>query len=259
MRGSLRVIALWVVLIVLFIAFYNFFNPSGPMPGWASWFPIIVIGVIVAFSVRSGKRVQKGMQLNLEGNALMTRGRIAAALEKFEAARPLLKNQGQGVISFNVGLCQLVLWQLDAAERELLDAQAHKQLSTEVRPLLPARLALVAALRGKVGEAEQRLAEARTVEEDDDSVTVLAEGALACRRGDWARARMLLEGPATHVLGGPLRGLRDALLAWSVERTTGERRFVDPVTVFGEASTDKLRESWPELVSFLLDRARQVA
>jgi hypothetical protein len=44
-----------------------------------------------------------------------------------------------------------------------------------------------------------------------------------------------------------------------VERLTGERRYVDPITVFGEASTDKLRESWPALAHFLVERARQAA
>jgi tetratricopeptide (TPR) repeat protein len=259
MSGSLRVIALWVVLIVLFIAFYNFFNPHGSLPGWSTWFPLLVMAVVVAFSVRAGKRVQQGTRLNAEGNMLMARGRVVAALEKFEAARPLFKNQSQDVLAFNVGLCHLLLWQLEAAEREFQRARSAAQLSADVRPLIPTRLALVAALRGEVGEAHERLEEARTAGGEGDPLLVLTEGVLACRRGDWAQARMLLEGPTTHVLGGPLRGLRDALLAWSVERTTGERRYVDPVTVFGEASTDKLREAWPELVSFLVERARQVA
>jgi hypothetical protein len=46
--------------------------------------------------------------------------------------------------------------------------------------------------------------------------------------------------------------LRDALLAWSVERLTSERRRVEPLAVFGEASPDKLQAAWPEFVAFLL-------
>ncbi|MCY1077079.1 hypothetical protein [Archangium lansingense] len=44
-----------------------------------------------------------------------------------------------------------------------------------------------------------------------------------------------------------------------MEQLSGERRYVDPITVFGEASTDKLRESWHALVNFLPERARQAA
>jgi hypothetical protein len=44
--------------------------------------------------------------------------------------------------------------------------------------------------------------------------------------------------------GRPQRSLRDALLDWRVEQITEERRHrhIDPMTVFGKASTDKLRE-----------------
>ncbi|WNG32424.1 hypothetical protein F0U61_01475 [Archangium violaceum] len=256
----MRLIGMWVLLIVLFVAFYSFFRqPGQPLPdlsGWIIPFLVVVFAVIVGTIV--GKRNQKGWQLNAEGNTLLSRGRIAAALEKFETARPLLKNEGQGVIPFNVGVCHLYLWHLDAAERDFTTAQDIKELPAQVRTHIPVRLALISALKGAVGAVEERLAAARAVDAEDPLI-VLANGVIACRREDWAQARALLEGPATHILGGPMRGLRDALLAWSVERLTGERRYIDPVTVFGEASTDKLREAWPALVQFLLERSRQAA
>jgi hypothetical protein len=40
---------------------------------------------------------------------------------------------------------------------------------------------------------------------------------------------------------------------------SSERRYVDPITVFGEASSDSLQKYGPQLVGFLLERARQVA
>lgn len=260
MRSSVRTIALWVVLIILFVAFYNFFSrPGDPPPDFSGWIPVLVIVAgAVGFGVFNGRKAQKGLRLNEEGNVLVSRGRSAAALEKFEAARPLLKNQGQGAIPFNIAICQLALWRLEAAEHEFTRAQDIKELPANVRNIIPVRLALISALRGALDVAQERLGLARTLD-PEEPLLVLVSGVIACRREDWAQARALLEGPATHSLGGPLRGLRDALLSWSVERLTGERRYVDPITVFGEASTDSLQKDWPELVGFLLERARQAA
>jgi tetratricopeptide (TPR) repeat protein len=258
MRSGLRLVAMWVGLIALFVAFYGFFRqPGDPLPDLSRWIPtLLVLALAVIVGVVIGRRNQKGWQLNAEGNTLLSRGHIAAALEKFEAARSLLKNQGHGIIPFNTGVCHLELWQLDAAERDFTTAQGIKPLPVDVRKHIPARLALISALQGALSVADKRLAEAKE-ESPGDPLIVLVQGVIACRREDWAQARALLEGPSTHVLGGPKRGLRDALLSWSVERLTGERRYVDPITVFGEASTDKLRECWPALAHFLVERARQ--
>lgn len=260
MRNGMRTVVLWVVLVVLFIAFYSFFRqPGAPLPdlsGWAT--TLVVVGLALGLGAFVFKKSQKGWTLNAEGSTLIARGRVVAALEKFEAARAQLKNQGQGVIPFNVGVCRLELWQLDVAAREFATALGIKEVSPQVRGLIPVRLALILGLQGNLRVAEERLAEARAADAEDP-LLVLASGVIACRREDWAQARALLEGPATHSLGGPMRGLRDALLAWSVERLTGERRYVDPITVFGEASTDKLREAWPALVQFLLERAQRAA
>ena len=70
-------------------------------------------------------------------------------------------------------------------------------------------------------------------------------------------AREMLGRYELRSLGGPTRGLSDALKAWSVELTTGGRRHVDRVALFGEAGPEGLREAWPELVAFV-ERAPEV-
>jgi hypothetical protein len=119
MRSGVRLVAMWVVLIVLFVAFYGFFRqPGEPLPDLSGWIPaLLVLAFVVVAGVVAGKRNRKGWQFNAEGNTLLSRGRIASALEKFETARSLLRNQGQGIIPFNIGVCRLELWQLDAARR----------------------------------------------------------------------------------------------------------------------------------------------
>lgn len=247
-------ILLWVVLIVGFVIFYNLsFHEAPPEAG--AWLTFLVLGAIVlTFVLRNWRRAGRGKELNAEGTRLLGRGRIASALEKFEEARPLLKEDL--IVSLNVAHCQLLLWQLEAAERELLKAMRTKNLTQELQRHIAPRRALVAALQGQAEQAQTLLAEARELGGEADAMAIIAEAVLACRRGDWAGARRLLEQPETYGLGGPPRGLRDTLLAWSVAQLTGERRYVDPVTVFGESSTDRLQATWPELVAFLLEEKR---
>jgi hypothetical protein len=88
-------------------------------------------------------------------------------------------------------------------------------------------------------------------------MAVLASAVIACRTGKEAEARTQLERPEVRKLEGPLRGLREALLAWCLERLTGESHPVEVIAVFSEASPDKLQAAWPELVSFLLERSRK--
>lgn len=259
MTQGTRTIGLWLLLIVLFVGFYNFLSPTSRLPSWSGWVMVVVFIAFIVLSRSGGARARQGVQLNAEGSRLMSQGRIALALEKFEAARPLLERSWKTAIALNIGLCQLELWRLDAAELEFNAALASTlKLPEDFRRLLLPRHALVAALRGDLQGAVERSATAREVE-PEAPLLVLTEGVLACRRGEWRHARTLLEGPATHVLGGPLRGLRDALLCWSVEHTSGEHRTLELVTVFGEASPDKLRESWPQLVAFLLERSHGTA
>jgi hypothetical protein len=195
-------------------------------------------------------RYRKSARLNDEGIALLAQGRVFAALEAFTAARSLAKSPV--VATFNIGLCRLCLWQLDEAERELATLHARKDLTPQFRGMMLQRFALVAALAGRSQDAVARLDEARALTRDTLVEAPLAEAVLACRDQDWARARALLEREEMLTLVATLRGLRDALLAWSVARLTGERRGVEPLAVFHEASPDKLQAAWPEFAAFLL-------
>ena len=103
----------------------------------------------------------------------------------------------------------------------------------------------------------QQLDEAKVVPGDTPLMATLASAVIACRTGKEAEARTHLERPEVRKLEGPLRGLREAMLAWCQERLTGEHRPVDVISVFGEASPDKLQSGWPELVAFLLERSRR--
>jgi hypothetical protein len=255
MSQSARTIGLWLLLIVMFVGFYQFFTPGSRLPGWSVAVGPLLFLAFIWFARQGGKNALQGNQLNSEGITLMANGRLALALEKFEAARPLVQRGWKSVIAYNIGLCQMGLWRLDAAELEFSRAMQGERVSKTIQPQLLPRYALLAALRGDLPAARERGETARRVE-PESALLVLMEGVLACRRAEWNQARTLLEGPATHILGGTLRGLRDALLCWSVERTSGQQRYLDLVTVFGEASTDKLRESWPELVDYLLERSR---
>ncbi|MCY1045040.1 hypothetical protein OV208_27245 [Corallococcus sp. bb12-1] len=198
-------------------------------------------------------RYRRSKALTDEGLQLLSQGRVAAALDKFEASRPLAKVQV--IPTYNIGISRLQLWQLPVAERELASLEARKDLTPQFRELLSASLAMVFAMDGRVALAEQRLASVKTRGASPHPVAVLASGVVACRSERWAEAREQLGHSSLRELTGPLRGLKEALEAWCQEHLTGERRTVDAVAVFGEASPDVLERCWPELVAFLMDRS----
>jgi hypothetical protein len=98
----------------------------------------------------------------------------------------------------------------------------------------------------------QRLDEVKTLGGGPFIAAVLASAVIACRREAWAEAKQILDRPECDKLDGTLRGLREALRAWCLERLTGEQHRVDAVTVFGEASPEALQAAWPELTGFIL-------
>jgi hypothetical protein len=215
------------------------------------YLPFIGVAVLTIIFL---PRYRRSRQLNDEGVKLLSEGHVFAALEKFLAARPLAKSPV--IPTFNIGICRLQLWQLEEAEHQLSRVSEREDLLPGFRGILMGPFALVAALEGRLKEALQRIDEARELKSDSAAQAVLASAVLSCRRGDWTGGRALLERPECLTLGGPLRGLRDALLAWSVERLTGERRHVDLLAVFGEAAPDKLQAAWPELVAFILAKGQ---
>ena len=86
---------------------------------------------------------------------------------------------------------------------------------------------------------------------DSGAQVFLTTAVLAVRAGDFAEGRRSLSVYEIRLLGGPTRGLADALSAWCLEQTTGERRHVDRLGLFGEAGPDAIRRFWPELADFL--------
>ena len=250
-----KTFGLWALILVLCGAFFYFFRgPDAPPPELGPLLGVaVVLGLVITGGLLLGRNKRWGEQLGAEGLALMNQGRFAAALEKLEAARPLLKQQGGGFIPFYLGVCHLQRWDLPAALREFDLAREIHALPEPARKSTATYIALIAALRGQGELAERWLAEAGPSQEPRP-LHVLIQGILACRREEWAQARQRLEDPLTHTLAGPPRGLREALLAWSVERLTGERRYVDPTLVFGEASPEALAAAWPQLVEFLRPR-----
>jgi hypothetical protein len=240
---------LGLVLASTLIALQHFF------PELFQRLPYVLLALCVPLALYYLPRYRRSQALIREGVQLMDRDHIVAALEKFEASRPLAKSKV--VPTYNIGVCRLQLWQLQAAERELSSLESREDLLPQFRAMLYAALALVAALDGRLKQAVQRQAEATSLPGAPPVLSVLTSAVVACRAGRWTEAREHLGHPGLKVLTGPLRGLGDALDAWCLEQHTGRRREGEAITVFGEASPDSLQSAWPELVSFLLERSRR--
>jgi hypothetical protein len=225
-------------------------------PELARWmFPGVMFALLIPISIYYFPRYRRSMKLLDEGNALLQEGRIALALEKFEASRPLARRQ---IIStFNIGIARLLLWQLPQTEQEFTGLLERKDLKPQFRALLTSTLAVVAALDGRVKVARERMADAQSLwREVAPAQIALASAVIACREGRWADARALLgTEKLNEIPPGPLRALRAALEAWCQEQLTGERQRVDAIALFGEASQDSLQAAWPEFVAFVVARA----
>ncbi|MBZ4374059.1 hypothetical protein [Corallococcus sp. AS-1-6] len=209
-------------------------------------FPVVLFVLLVPTALYFFPRYRRSKQLTDEGLQLLSEGRVAAALERFEASRPLAKVQV--VPTYNIGIARLQIWQLPVAGRELSSLESRKGLTAQFRAVLSAALALVDAIEGRLARVAPRLAEARSRVDVPLWFAPLASAVVACREGHWAEARALLADAALENLNGPLRGLRNALEAWCVEQLTGEARPVDAIALFGEASQDSLQAAWPYVV-----------
>ncbi|MGA9523308.1 MAG: hypothetical protein WBV82_17705 [Myxococcaceae bacterium] len=253
MRYALALGGLWLALIVVFVGLYQLFS-SGSAPGSESrasaLVPLLFL-VFVALLTVFILRARRGANVNNEGIALLSQGRLTEALSRFEAARPALRRNP--LIYMNLGVTRLALWQLEEAEREL-EAARKKRLVTNLSQLVVPQLALTKALQGQAASAHKWLEESKSLKNDASAAALLASAVLSCRAGDWTRARATLERQELDALGGSQRGLREALRAWTVEQTSGELRHVDAVSLFGETGPERLRAAWPEFVAFI-DRA----
>lgn len=255
----MRTIVLWLVLVAAFFGFYRFFAahpPAEPMPetddatlwrGIATQFlPLIVLFTIFVVVMR---RSRKKNALANEGVGLMSQGRYAEALEKFEQYRRANPKEAAG--AFNAGVAKLSLWKLESAAEDLKAAEqlgGHK-LATLVT-LLPEHLALTLALLSDEPGARRSLA-ALPAGKGDAGRIALAEAILLARSGNSSEARRLLGSFEAKQLGGSVGALARTVDAMCVESLTGELRHVDRIALFGETGPQELRKAWPEIVAFV--------
>lgn len=219
--------------------------PSASSAILRDWVPLLLLFVFFVAFMIFVRRAMKGTRLNNQGVALMQQARYLAALEKFQAALPVWRSP---LIPYNVGIARLNLWQVHQALPFF--EKAWNSRLTNLKHLAAPYLALASAIEGRSEAARKWLGEAATRGNSSSSHALLAEGVLACRAGDWPEAAAVLQRNELNALGGPQRGLVEALRSWCLARQ-GVSRPVDRVALFGEASPDALRALWPEFVEFV--------
>jgi tetratricopeptide (TPR) repeat protein len=211
---------------------------------------IFVVGLVVTvvFLTLRNRRVNADA---LQGIALLNQGRFSDALAAFQ--RGLAKYSRSNALVFNTGLCFLALWRVSEADAAFAKAAGMTlaRLTFDVTTMLVPQRALVAALLGRTDEARAHVATCQQLGLSRSAQVFLTTAVLAVRAGDFAEGRRALSVYEIRLLGGPTRGLADALSAWCLEQTTGERRHVDRLGLFGEAGPDAIRRFWPELADFL--------
>lgn len=258
-----RTLGLWGLLIAMFFAMYMLFSSQqsgGAVPTrtaavggdsvWLAvlvqWLPLVVIFLAFVFWLRVQRR--KGIPHD-EGVRFLNQGRYLQALERFAAYRQ--REPKQAVAAFNTAVARLQLWRLEDA---LADLQTVESLQAsrvnELSEWVPEHQALVLALLGRTAEAREKL-RAIPLGKGDSGRIALTEAIVLARGGDSSGARARLGSFEVKHLGGPLGALARTLDAMCIERLTGERRNVDRVALYGEASPDGLQRAWPELVAFV--------
>ncbi|MCU0695334.1 MAG: hypothetical protein MUC96_02260 [Myxococcaceae bacterium] len=214
----------------------------------------VLLGAVAAAFIAVIVRGRSANADALDGIAKLNQGRFSEALAAFE--RGLARFPQSNALVFNSGVALLSMWRVAEADAAFSKAAGMKlaRLTFDVTQMLEPQRALVAALLGRGDEARGHLASCERLGLARAAQVLLARAVLAVRAGDFAEGRRQLGVYEVRLLGGPPRGLADALAAWCVEQTTGERRHVDRLALFGEAGPDTLRGLWPELADFL-DRA----
>lgn len=214
----------------------------------------VTVFVVVFTLVLRRARVNR---VSIEGVTLMNQGRFLDALGTFERGQTLAPRSH--LFPFNRGVVLVSLWRIAEADTAFAKAASMKfaNLGLNLERLVTPQRALVAALQGKLDEARTHLARAEQLSLTRSAHLTIANAIIALRAGDAAKARALLAGYEVKMLGGPMRGLSDALSAWCVERLTGERRPIDKVALFGESGPEGLRLVWPEVITFV-ERAPEV-
>ena len=219
MSKSMRTFVLWLVLMVLFVAFYKVVGGAAPaqtprapdessfwQPMMTQFLPMLALFIVFFVFVRraQGKNVS-----NHEGVVLLSQGRYAEALEKFDQFRSARPRNPVGV--FNVGAAKLSLWKLESA---LVDLRASEKLAARKEPtlatLLPEHLALTLALLGDGIGARQSLS-ALPVGKGDPGRVALAEAIVLARSSEASEARRKLGSFEAKQVGGNIGALARAV------------------------------------------------
>lgn len=237
----------FIIGIILFGALAGLAQAYG-LVQLGAWFPILVGVVTLAFFVFRTKRANAE---SIEGITFLNQGRFTEALAAFERSHK--RYPRSHVFIFNRGIALLSLWRVADAETSFLQAAQMKvaNFSFNLERMVVPYLALTAGMLGRLDEARQRIAQAEQLKLDRSAHLTIARAVVALRTNELKRARELLSAYEVKLLGGPTRGLADALNAWSAEQFLGQARPVDRVALFGEAGPDALRKVWPELVDFV--------
>jgi tetratricopeptide (TPR) repeat protein len=250
-----RRLGLWVAVVSFFVAAYLLATrlPEDLRVRFVtSWFPFAMFAVFLSVFVLFFSWARAANRFSVEGNSLLAQGRFVEAIAMFERAAKLARRSN--VVPYYRGVALMCLWRIDEADASFEEAAAQRLSTADLTKLLFPSRSLSAALAGRVDVARSRIDEAERMGAGNTAEALLARAVLHARAGEWAEARVLLQRYEVKLLGGPIRGLADALYAWCVERLTGELRAVDRVALQGEAGPDGLKKVWPELVAFV-DRA----
>ncbi len=208
---------------------------------------IPILGAFVLFLVFW--RVMQGGQQHArsirDGDRLMLLGRTAEALAAYEAAVRHAPKNALG--PSKVGIAKTILWRTGAALEAF--AQARAASVGGITPSAIEHEALVKALRGDASGARRSLQEV-PVPARDSRLTALVEAVLMARAANFPGVLDRVSGFDAKQLAGVLGALGRTLEAWAAEMTSGERRHVDRVALYGESGPDELGRAWPELVAF---------
>jgi tetratricopeptide (TPR) repeat protein len=234
--------------VIIFVAVFAAFFATGMAPAVRLAGLIGAVAVAFVFIVLRSRRANTDA---LDGIALLNQGRFSEALAAFQ--RGLTRFPQSNALVFNTGVALVSLWRVAEADAAFAKAAGMKlaRLSFDVTSMLEPQRALVAALQGQTEEATAHLQASEALKLGRSAHVLLARAILTVRAGAFAEARQQLAVYEIRLLGGPTRGLADALSAWCLEQTTGERRHVDRLGLFGEAGPDTLRRFWPELADFV--------
>jgi hypothetical protein len=238
----------FVIVVIAMGAGIGLSRLSNLFPGLVRpWLPVLFALVFFVFFTWRILFAVSHVRLANRGNILLQQGRFSEAIDTMkEGGRPR-----NGVLANNLAWALLSLWRLDEAEEAYLKIPRRGAKFSGLVSIGMPGLALTCALKGKTTEAHRWLQDAEKVGGGGTGLCTVARAVLTARAGRWQETRELLRRYEVTLLGGPTGALADALSAWAVENTTGERRHVDPVALFGEGSSAGLKNAWPELVAFV--------